>query len=173
MLNNLKRDLYCAQKQLLMRKGIIDKKITTFDDSYYENKKPMELDGVTYDTYSKDLSKLLPSGKCYEKTLYMFFCFEEAILVIADDKELEYQYGKEYARHSWIEIGDYVYDTSLMKRFDRALYYEIYQPDNIQKYIKEQDKYSDCIAAIKLNTIVMKNSSRHFYWNSISTLLSQ
>ena len=33
-------------------------------------------------------------NNCYDKSLYMFFCFKNAVLVRGDNKDLEYRYGK-------------------------------------------------------------------------------
>ena len=68
----------------------------------------------------------------------MFFCFEDAKLVRGDNKDLELLYGKENAGHGWVEIGDYVYDPSTMKRYDKDLYYKIFEPSNIYKGSKEE-----------------------------------
>ena len=64
--------------------------------------------------------------------------------------DLELRFGKEYAGHGWIEIGDYVYDPSLTLRFDKDLYYKIYNPSNVYKYTKKEyreinKKYYDMI----------------------------
>ena len=68
----------------------------------------------------------------------MFFCFDDAILVRGDDKDLDLKYGKDDAGHGWIEMDNYVYDPLLMMRFDKDLYYEIYRPTNVSKYTKDE-----------------------------------
>lgn len=67
-----------------------------------------------------------------------FFGFDDAILVRGDNKDLELLYGKDNARHGWIEIGDYVYDPSTKKKYDKTLYYEMYKPYNVSKESKEE-----------------------------------
>lgn len=61
-------------------------------------------------------------------SLYMFFCLDNAILVRGDIKSLELQSGPYDAFHGWIELDNYVYDPTALMRFDKDLYYQIYQP---------------------------------------------
>ena len=70
----------------------------------------------------------------------MFFCFDDALLVRADNKDLELIFGKESAGHGWIEIGNYVYDPSLMLWFEKDLYYKIYIPTDVHKVTREEYK---------------------------------
>ncbi len=77
-------------------------------------------------------------GGCYDRSLLMFFCFPEALLARGNNKDLELTYGKEHGGNGWIEIGDYVYDPSLLMRFDKKLFYRIYQPTNVAKYTKQE-----------------------------------
>lgn len=88
----------------------------------------------------KYLKPTAPPGKCYDRSLFMFFCFDDALLVRADNKDLELRFGKENAGHGWIEIGNYVYDPSLMMRFEKDLYYKIYSPTDVHKATKEDYK---------------------------------
>lgn len=84
------------------------------------------------------LKPIVPPGKCYDRSLFMFFCFDDALLVRGDNKDLELRFGKESAGHGWIEMGDYVYDSSLMMRFEKDLYYKIYNPTDVYKTTKEE-----------------------------------
>ena len=124
--------------QLLFNKGIVDKKIIPFDDEFYERLNHTYISGLPVSIHIKYLKPILPPGKCYDRSLYMFFCFDDAILVRGDNKDLELRYGKDDAGHGWIEMDNYVYDPSLMMRFDKNLYYEIYKPTNVSKCTKEE-----------------------------------
>ena len=93
------------------------------------------------------------------------FCFDDALLVRADNKDLELRFGKENAGHGWIKIGNYVYDPSLMMRFDRDLYYKIYNPTNVSKatkedYIKVNGSYYDDVRNTKLEDFKLGGSKR-------------
>ena len=122
MLSNLKRNLYFARLNLLYDKGLKDGSITFFDEEFYEKMGSTYFNTIPVSIHIKYLKPLLRPGKCYDRSLFMFFCFDDALLVRADKKSLEYQYGKSDAGHGWIEIGDYVYDPSLMLKFDKSTY---------------------------------------------------
>ncbi len=106
----------------------------------------------------KYLKPILGSGKCYDRSLYMFFCFPNAVLVRGDNKDLELRYGKEHAGHGWIEMDGYCYDPSLLLRFKKETYYEIYKPYNISKTTTEE--YKSC------------DSNKQFYEDIANTQLS-
>lgn len=134
MFEEIKRKLYFKKIALLFNQGLIDKNIVPFDDEFYERMSHAYFNGIPISMHIKYLKPLpvMPGG-CYDRSLLMFFCFPEALLCRGDHKDLELNYGKKNAGHGWIEIGDYVYDPSLLKRFDRKLYYNIYMPTNISK----------------------------------------
>lgn len=138
MFDNIKKSLYFSKMRLLLAKSVVDKKIIPFDDEFYENLKHTYISGLPVSIHIKYLKPIDGSGKCYDRSLYMFFCFDDAILVRADNKYLELKYGKNHAGHGWIEMNNYVYDPSLMMRFDKDLYYEVYKPTNIFKCTKEE-----------------------------------
>lgn len=151
MFDNIKKSLYFSKMQLLLDKGIADKKIIPFDDEFYEKLNHTYISGLPVSIHIKYLKPIVGPGKCYDRSLYMFFCFDDAILVRGDNKDLELRYGKDSSGHGWIEMDNYVYDPSLMMRFDKDLYYEIYKPTKVSKCTKEeycstrecQELYSD------------------------------
>ena len=138
MFNTIKKKLYFKRLELLYSKGILDKKIVPFDEDFYERMSHTYINGVPASLHIKYIKPIIPPGKCYDRSLYMFFCFEDALLVRGDNKDLELLYGTDFAGHGWIEIGDYVYDPSTMKRYDKDLYYEMYKPYNVCKASKEE-----------------------------------
>lgn len=138
MFDNIKKSLYFSKMQLLLDKGVADKKIIPFDDELYEKLNHTYIGGLPVSIHIKYLKPLVPPRKCYDRSLYMFFCFDDAILVRGDNKDLELRYGKDRAGHGWIEMDNYVYDPSLMMRFDKDLYYEIYKPTKVSKCTKEE-----------------------------------
>lgn len=126
--------------QLLSDKGIAEGKIVPFDDGFYNKMSNTFFNCIPISMHIKYLKPIIGPGKCYDRSLFMFFCFDDALLVRGDNKDLELQFGKENAGHGWIEIDDYVYDPSLMMRFDRDLYYKIYSPTNVHKSTKDDYK---------------------------------
>ena len=138
MFDNIKKSLYFNRMKLLLDKGIVDKKIIPFDDAFYEKMNHIYIFGLPVSIHIKYLKPTLAPGKCYDRSLYMFFCFDDAVLVRGDNKDLELKYGRDDAGHGWIEIDDYVYDPSLMMRFDKKLYYDIHKPIKISKCNKDE-----------------------------------
>ena len=81
----------------------------------------------------KYLKPRIGPGKCYDRSLYMFLAVDNVELVRADNMDLELKYGKENAGHGFVEDDKYVYDPTLLMRFDKNLYYEMFKCDNIMK----------------------------------------
>lgn len=138
MFDNIKKKLYFTKADALLNEGIKKGKIVPFDDDFYKQLKKTIIYGLPVSMYIKYLKPILPPGKCYDRSLYMFLCFDDAVLVRADIKDLELKYGKEDAGHGWMELGNYVYDPTMLMRFDKDLYYKIHQPTNIDKSTKEE-----------------------------------
>lgn len=165
MLDKLKRDLYFYKMNILYNKGLSEGKIIPFDEEFYQSMSNTFFSCIPISMHIRYLKPTAPPGKCYDRSLFMFFCFDDALLVRADQKDLELRFGKNHAGHGWIEIGDYVYDPSLMMKFDRDLYYKIYMPTNIYKitkddYIKINGSYYDEIKNTKIEDFQIGGSKR-------------
>lgn len=137
MFDRLKKELYFNKMGLLFNKGKENGSIVPFDDEFYEKMSHTYISCIPVSLNIKYLKPTFGPEKCYDRSLEMFFCFENALLVRGDNKDLELKYGKENAGHGWIEIGDYVYDPSLLLRFEKDVYYELYCPTNVSKYSKD------------------------------------
>jgi len=138
VLDRIKSDLYFVKLNLFFNKGLKEGKIVPFDDAFYDQMSNVIIATIPVKLHIKYLRPKFGEGMCYDRSLYMFFCFDNALLVRGDNKDLELKYGKDYAGHGWIEIGDYVYDPSLMMRFDRDWYYRMYEPTNVKKHTKDE-----------------------------------
>ena len=145
--NNLKKKLYFTRLNILFNKGLRQGKITKFDEEIYEKMSNTIIACLPVSLYIKYSKYLFAQGTCYDRSLYMFLALEEALLVRGDNKDLEYNYGKNNAGHGWIEIGNYVYDPSLMLKFDKDTYYSLYNCSNVKKidkkYIKANYKFDE------------------------------
>ena len=140
MFDNLKKNLYFIKTELLFRKGLKTGQIVPFDDEFYSKMSNTFFNCIPISMHIKYLKPTVRPGKCYDRSLFMFFCFDDALLVRGDVKDLELEYGISNAGHGWIEIDDYVYDPSYIMRFDRDLYYKMFSPTNIHKSTKEDYK---------------------------------
>ncbi len=139
MLDELKKQVYLKKTDLMFDKGVITNKIVPFDQEIYEQMSHTYFNGLPISMHMKYLKPLdIMPGVCYDRSLLMFFCFENSVLVRGNNKDLEMKFGKENENHGWLEMDNYVYDPSLLMRFDKDLYYKMYRPENIDRYTKEQ-----------------------------------
>lgn len=142
MLNCFQK-LYMYKVYLQILKGLQQGKIVPFDEEFYKSMSTTYLNCIPISMHIKYLRPNSLQGKCMERSLYMFFCFDDALLVRGDNKNLEVRYGKENAEHGWIEKGDYVYDPSSLLRFEKDLYYKLYKVSNVSKITKDEYKKSN------------------------------
>lgn len=140
MFDNIKKNLYFIKTELLFRKGIKDGQIIPFDNEFYSKMSNVFFNCIPISMHIKYLKPTTSPGKCYDRSLFMFFCFDDALLIRGDVKDLELKYGSYNAGHGWIEIDNYVYDSSYIMRFDKDLYYKMFSPTNVHKSTKEDYK---------------------------------
>lgn len=159
MFENIKKGLYFSKMQLLLKKGLKDGNIVPFEDEFYEKLSHTYISCLPVSIHMKYLKPIVGLGKCYDRSLYMFLCFENAVLVCGDNKYLELRFGKNNAGHRWVEMDGYCYDPSLLLRFKKETYYEIYKPYNVSKTTAEE--YKNCC-----------DSNKRFYEDIVSTELS-
>ena len=137
MLEDLKKKLFFTKFQILWRKAVREGKITNFEDEIYDEMSDTIIACLPVSLYIKHSKHLFPIGTCYDRSLYMFLALDDALLVRGKNKDLEYNYGKGHEGHGWIERGNYVYDPSLMLKFDRDTYYALYGSSDISRCDKE------------------------------------
>jgi Holliday junction resolvase RusA-like endonuclease len=124
--------------RLLLEKGYNEKRIVPFDEEFYNKLSNTFINDIPVSIEIKYLRPTVPPGRCMDRSLYMFFCFDNALLVRGNNLDLELRYGISNGNHGWIEIGDYVYDPSLLMRFEKKTYYDIYRPSNVFKKTLEE-----------------------------------
>ena len=134
---NLKKYLYFKRMNLLIKRGLKNQEIVPFDDEFYEKLSHTYISALPVSIHIKYLKPKSSPGRCLDRSLYMFFCLPDALLVRGDNMNLELLYGPEDSFHGWIELGNYVYDPTLLYRFNKHLYYQIFKPKNVFKYTKE------------------------------------
>jgi len=136
-ITKIKKKLFFARVHLLFNKALREGKITGFDEDMFKKMNGTIIACLPVSFYIKYSNYLFAQGTCYDRSLYMFLALDDALLVRGDKKTLEYNYGKEDAGHGWVEIGDFVYDPSLMLKFDKDTYYSLYGCSNVKKTTKE------------------------------------
>lgn len=139
----IKKIFYYKKISALWQRGIKQGDILPFDEEFYSKMKNTYIVSLPVYIWIKYFKPIIPTGKCYERSLYMFLCFDDAKLVRGNIKNLELKYGKDNAEHGWIEIGDYVYDPSLLVKIKKDLYYKINEPKNVIKCNHDEYK-KDC-----------------------------
>ena len=156
MFDVMKRKLYFTKFKILWAKAVQEKTITEFDEEIYDKMKNTIIACFPVSFYIKYSKYMFPLGTCYDRSLYMFLALDDAILVRGKNKDLEYNYGKGHEGHGWVEIGDYVYDPSLMLKFKKDVYYSLYSPTDVSKcdkatYVSEHKDFIDSVACTDFN----------------------
>ena len=132
-LKSLRADLHCFCAERIMDKGLRDGTVKPFDQELYEQMSHTYVNGVPVSIDMKYLRPTIGPGKCYDRSLNMFLCFDDALLVRGDLKDLELRFSKEDAGHGWIERGGYAYDPSLLHKCPVDIYYKIFGVSNVRK----------------------------------------
>lgn len=132
-LKSLRSDLYFWHVEKIMNKGLREGTITPFDQEFYAQMSHTYIHGVPVSINTKYLRPILGPGKCYDRSLAMFLCFDDALLVCGDQKALELKYGAADAEHNWIEKDGYAYDPSLLYKYPVDLYYKMFGVSNVRK----------------------------------------
>lgn len=165
MFETLKKEIYLNKLHISITKGINEGKIVPFDEEFYNKMNDVFINCIPVSIHIKYLKPIIQPGRCYDRSLYMFFCFDDALLVRGDNKELELRFGKEHAGHGWIEIGDYVYDPTTLMRYEKDYYYQLYKLNNVQKISKEEyneinDNYYDEVRSVSIFDFSPNGSKR-------------
>ena len=152
MLEELRKKLFFAKFRVLSAKASQEGKIMEFDDEIYEKMKNTIIACFPVSFYIKHSKHMFPIGTCYDRSLYMFLALDDAILCRGNNKDLEYNYGKGHGGHGWIEIGDYVYDPSIMLKFDKETYYKLYGTTDLTRtdkdtYLREHKDFVDNVVS--------------------------
>lgn len=152
MFDNIRKKLFFAKFKILAAKASREGTIMEFDDEIYERMKNTIISCFPVSFYIKYSNNMFPLGTCYDRSLYMFLALEDAILVRGNNKDLEYNYGKGHGGHGWVEVGDYVYDPSLMLKFRKDVYYQLYGTSDVTKidkenYLREHKDFVDLVVS--------------------------
>lgn len=156
MFDDLRKKLFFAKFEVLFAKALEQGKVTEFDDEIFEKMKNTIIACFPVSFYIKHSKHTFPVGTCYDRSLYMFLALDDAVLCRGNNKDLEYNYGKGHEGHGWVEVGDYVYDPSLMLKFDKNTYYKLYGTTDVvrtdkETYLKEHGEFVDSVVSTDFN----------------------
>lgn len=153
MKNTLLKALFLEWEHLLLKFGTVTGMVSTYEDEVYERLSHFYHSCTPLSIHIRYLKPIVRPGKCYDRSLLLSFAFKNPILVIADVKDLELEYGKEGAWHAFIESDGYVYDPTMLLKIKKSLYYMIRRPSNIQVMTKEKLDAMPFIQGIKNTSI--------------------
>lgn len=178
MFDNYRKDLYFKKLNILYNEGIKNNKVFKFDNVFYEKLDKIFVNTLPFSIYIKYL-KTNSKDDCWLNTsLYMFIALDDVVLVRANNKNLEYAYGKNESRYGWVEDELYVYDPLLLAKIDKKLYYKMFMPSNIERitkdeYLKNEEnkKIYDYIKNTKLDDFKPNGSKREELTNTIPSIM--
>lgn len=81
MLENIKKVLHIGKIQLIYKKGVDNGDIVPFDDDLYDKMSHTYINCLPVSMHIKYLKSTFRPYKCYERSLFMFLCFKNAVLV--------------------------------------------------------------------------------------------
>lgn len=130
MLQKIKNKIYINKANKLFDESLANGQITEFEPSFYDEMNKFYINGLPIGFRIKYLKPINPPGDCFRRSRYMFYCFKDAYLVRGSNRMINALYGED-DRHGWIEIGDYVYDPTYVLRFEKELYYQLFEPSEV------------------------------------------
>lgn len=136
MIKKLQKSIYFAKSDLRFHQGLLNGNVVPFDQAFYQQMANTYFSGLPIAMHIKYLKPESGSGKCYDRSLYMFWCFDDAVLVRGNQKSLAMEFGKDNAGHGWIERGNYAYDPTFLCRFDKDFYYRLFGVTDVHKFTK-------------------------------------
>lgn len=149
MFNKLKKKLNFLRCDLLINEGLRNGTIVPFEDDLYERLSKIYFNGYPLSIQIKYLKPMVGPGQCEDRSWFITMAFDDALWVSGDNKDLELKFGKQGAWHFWVEHDDWVYDPTLLYKFKKEVYYNIYLPTNIvyrkaEEY-KKHEWYQDVV----------------------------
>ncbi len=136
MIKKLQKSLYFAKNDLRFHQGLRNGQVVPFDQAFYQQMADTYFGGLPVAMHIKYLKPESGAGKCYDRSLYMFWCFDDAVLVRGKQKSLAMEFGRDNAGHGWIERGNYAYDPTFLCRFDKDFYYRLFGVSDVHRFTK-------------------------------------
>lgn len=149
MIKNINQVPTVSQKLKQLRSGCFDMRImhhlkngyrtcqiTAYDDEFVQNLKQHHISGETVFTIINDFKPDEDSnevGHCLERSFLMFLCNHDSVWVYGNNQNLAIKYGKQNSTHAWVEIGNFVYDPTTIRRYPKKLYYNMLKINHVKK----------------------------------------
>lgn len=162
---NIVNKLILKKINMLYTDGLLKGKIMPFNDDYYK-----ELSGTIYNTIPVDIDikYLMPKfkpGKCYDRSLKMFFAMDNSVLVRGSLNYFRIQGDTEGVNHGWVERYGFVYDPTFRAIFEKDYYYHMFSVSNVEtitvdEYREQNGKYYDDIKNTTIDDFKIGGSKR-------------
>jgi len=130
----LKEKLYLKKIELLHKYGMSRGYITPFSSYLYKELNETIINNIPVSMEIKYLKPNVSPGRCYDRSLMMFFAMEESELVRGSLEYFRIFGDEESENHGWVERYDYVYDPTWRFIYDKDFYYKIYNVKNTSRY---------------------------------------
>ena len=124
----LKQKMYLRKINSLILTGVKKGLIVPFDDELYSELNKTIINTCPVDIDIKYLKPKEAPGKCYDRSLKMFYAMENSVLTRGSLEYFRVLFGEmEDVNHGWVERDNYVYDPTWLCRYDKDYYYKIFK----------------------------------------------
>lgn len=124
------KNLYFGCNKLLVKTLLYFELIKPIEEEVFEKLDNFYLGGIPLSIRLKYLHNT-SLGDCFDRSLFLTFGLKDSLLIRGDLGILALKYGKDRARHGWVEYDGWVYDPSYLYKFRKDVYYSLFSVDNI------------------------------------------
>lgn len=130
--------LYFMKLNILFDYGMQHGLIVPFSDFFYEKLNRTIMNTIPVGLDIKYLKPMVRPGKCYDRSLKMFFAMDDSELVRGSLEYFRIQGDEVGENHGWVEKDGCVYDPTWLARFDKDFYYKIFKVTDVNKCNHEE-----------------------------------
>lgn len=172
---NLIQKLYLKRINFLLDIGYKNGLIKPFDDDLYRELNQTIFYAIPVDLDIKYLKPDTRPGKCYDRSLKMFFAMDYSKLVRGSLEYFRVFGDKEQENHGWVERDGYVYDPTWLCKFDKDYYYKIFKVKDVNKcshieYCQISQENLDLYINTKKITRERLRVDNHLRYNLLTTI---
>ena len=134
----LKQKLYLYKINKLLEKGTTKGLIRPFDEELYNELNKTIFCNIPVDIDIKYLKPSVSPGRCYDRSLGMFFAMPNSYLVRGNLKYFKIFGDEEEPNHGWVERDGLVYDPTWRLIFDKNYYYKMFNVEEVVRANHEE-----------------------------------
>ena len=172
---NLITKLYLKRINYLLDIGFKNGLIEPFDDDLYRELNQTIFSAIPVDLDIKYLKPNVKPGKCYDRSLKMFFAMDYSTLVRGSLEYFRIFGDNEKENHGWVERDGYVYDPTWLCKFNKDFYYKIFKVKEVNKcshieYCQISQENLDFYINTKKITRERLREDNHLRYNLLATI---